>query len=132
MPHPKPGYWDAATSTLGKRDPVLKKLIHANPGVHLTSRGDPFTSLSRAIVGQQISVKAAETIWRRFVAAAAPASDAKIARKLDPGAVAALELAALRLCGLSSRKAEYLRDLSTHFASVDSTRSDGSSSTTRR
>jgi DNA-3-methyladenine glycosylase II len=113
----KPAYWDAATTTLARRDRVLRKLIRAHPDVHLTSRGDPFTSLSRAIVGQQISVKAADTIWRRFVATVKPSSGAKLARKLDPRAVAALELTALRVCGLSARKAEYLRDLSTHFTS---------------
>ena len=113
----KPIYWDEATSELAKRDRVLKKLIRAHPGVHLKSRGDPFTSLSRAIVGQQISVKAAETIWRRFVATVAPRSTATIARRLDPRAVAVQALPALRECGLSSRKAEYLRDLSTHFTS---------------
>jgi len=117
MARRKPVYWDEATSTLGKRDRVLRKLIRAHPDVHLTSRGDPFTSLSRAIVGQQISVKAADTIWRRFVAAAAPGSRVRLARKIDPRAVAALEVAALRVCGLSQRKAEYLRDLSSHFAS---------------
>ena len=117
MPALKPAYWDAATAALAKRDRVLKKLIRAHPHVHLTSRGDPFTSLARAIVGQQISVKAAETIWRRFVLAAHPRPGGKIARKLDPRAVAALEIAALRLCGLSGRKAEYLLDLSLHFAS---------------
>jgi len=90
----KPAYWDEATSALARRDRVLKKLIRAHPGVHLRSRGDPFTSLSRAIVGQQIAVKAADTIWRRFVATVAPHPHAKIARKLDPRAVAALELAA--------------------------------------
>ena len=112
-----PTYWDAATVALAKRDPVLRKLIRAHPGVRLTSRGDPFTTLARAIVGQQISVKAAETIWRRFALAAHPSSGPKIARKVEPRAVAALEIAALRLCGLSGRKAEYLLDLSTHFAS---------------
>ena len=113
----KPTYWDEATSELAKRDRVLKKLIRAHPGVHLKSRGDPFTSLSRAIVGQQISVKAAETIWGRFVATVAPSRTATIARRLDPRAVAVQALPALRECGLSSRKAEYLRDLSTHFTS---------------
>ena len=117
MPALKPAYWDAAIRELAKRDPVLRKLIRAHPGVHLTSRGDPFTSLARAIVGQQISVKAAETIWRRFALAAHPNPRAKVARKVDPRAVAALEIVALRLCGLSGRKAEYLLDLSTHFAS---------------
>jgi len=113
----KPAYWDAATAALAKRDGVLRKLIRAHPGVHLTSRGDPFTSLARAIVGQQISVKAAETIWRRFALAAHPRSGTKVVRKLDPRAVAALEIEALRLCGLSGRKAQYLLDLSTHFTS---------------
>jgi DNA-3-methyladenine glycosylase II len=113
----KPAYWDAATAALAKHDPVLKKLIRAYPGICLTSRGDPFTTLARAIVGQQISVKAAETIWGRFARAAHPNSGTKIARKLDPDAVAALEIAALRLCGLSARKAEYLVDLSMHFTS---------------
>ena len=113
----KPTYWDEATSELAKRDRVLKKLIRAHPGVHLKSRGDPFTSLSRAIVGQQISVKAAETIWRRFVVTVAPRSTTTTARRLDPRAVAVQALSALRECGLSSRKAEYLRDLSTHFTS---------------
>jgi DNA-3-methyladenine glycosylase II len=116
VPALKPAYWDVATAALAKRDPVLRKLIRAHPGVHLTSRGDPFTSLARAIVGQQISVKAAETIWRRFAQAAHPHPGNKIARKLDPRAVAALEIAVLRLCGLSARKAEYLLDLSGHFA----------------
>jgi DNA-3-methyladenine glycosylase II len=117
MPASKPVYWDVATSALAKRDAVLKRLIRAHPGVHLKSRGDPFTSLSRAIVGQQISVKAADTIWRRFVATVAPTTSARIARKLDPRAVASQQLPALRVCGLSTRKAEYLRDLSTHFTS---------------
>jgi DNA-3-methyladenine glycosylase II len=117
MPAVKPAYWDAATAALAKRDPVLRKLIRAYPGISLTSRGDPFTTLARAIVGQQISVKAAETIWRRFTLAAHPRSRAKAVRKLDPRAVAALEISALRLCGLSGRKAEYLLDLSAHFVS---------------
>ena len=113
----KPAYWDAATAVLAKRDRVLKKLIREHSGIRLTSRGDPFTTLARAIVGQQISVKAAEAIWRRVALAAHPNSGTKTARRLDPGAVAALEAAALRLCGLSGRKAEYLIDLSTHFTS---------------
>ncbi|HJU21261.1 MAG TPA: DNA-3-methyladenine glycosylase 2 family protein, partial [Casimicrobiaceae bacterium] len=59
----KPAYWDEATQALAQRDPVLRSLIAASPGLHLTRRGDPFTTLARAIVGQQISVKAAQSIW---------------------------------------------------------------------
>ena len=64
----KPAYWDEATRTLARRDRVLGRLIRAYPGIHLKRRTDPFTTLARAIVGQQISVKAADSIWRRFVA----------------------------------------------------------------
>ncbi len=74
-------------------------------------RGDPLTTLARAIVGQQISVKAAQTIWDRFTAAAgAPRGP------LDAGRVSRLHRATLRRCGLSERKADYLRDLARHFA----------------
>ena len=113
----KPSYWDEATRTLAKRDRVLRKLIRACPDVHLKRRSDPFTTLARAIVGQQISVKAADSIWRRFVAAVAPAARPTAFPKLDAHAVAAIDVAALRNCGLSERKAEYLRDLAAHFAS---------------
>jgi DNA-3-methyladenine glycosylase II len=113
----KPSYWDEATRTLAKRDRVLRKLIRACPEVHLKRRSDSFTTLARAIVGQQISVKAADTIWRRFVAAVAPAAKPAAFPKLDAHAVAAIDIATLRNCGLSERKAEYLRDLASHFAS---------------
>jgi DNA-3-methyladenine glycosylase II len=113
----KPSYWDAATQALGQRDRVLRKLIRSFPDIHLKRRGDPFTTLSRAIVGQQISVKAAEAIWQRVFAAASPRVKRSANRKLDPCAVAASELLVLRNCGLSQRKAEYLRDLAGHFES---------------
>jgi DNA-3-methyladenine glycosylase II len=113
----KPAYWDEATRALGQRDRVLKKLIRAYPGIHLKRRSDPFTTLARAIVGQQISVKAADTIWRRFAAIVANRASAAAFPRIDPRAVAAKDLHALRECGLSFRKAEYLRDLALHFAS---------------
>jgi DNA-3-methyladenine glycosylase II len=113
----KPAYWDEATRALGRRDRVLGKLIRAHPGIHLQRRGDPFTTLARAIVGQQISVKAAESIWRRFVGCVAPAAPSAPLPHLDPNAVAMARIDALRGCGLSQRKAEYLRDLALHFAS---------------
>ena len=65
----KPPYWDEAIRALAERDSVLEKLIAEYPGFHLTRRGDPFTTLARAIVGQQISVKAAQTIWDRLLKA---------------------------------------------------------------
>ena len=81
----KPAYWDDARRDARPRDPVLRRLIRRIPGIHLTRRGDPFTTLARAIVGQQISVKAAQTIWQRFVAAvAAAAADGPVAPRSRP------------------------------------------------
>ncbi len=113
----KPAYWDEATRALSRRDRVLGKLIRAHPDIHLKRRSDPFTTLARAIVGQQISVKAADTIWRRFVATVAPQRRSPAFPRLDPCAVAHTDLPALRTCGFSQRKAEYVRDLAAHFAS---------------
>src|ERR1700682_1277501 len=57
---PKPAYWNEATAALMRRDSVLRRLIRSYPGIHLKRRSDAFTALARAIVGQQISVKAAD------------------------------------------------------------------------
>ena len=116
----KPPYWDKATRTLSRRDPVLSRLIRAYPGIHLKRRTDPFTTLARAIVGQQISVKAADSIWRRFVAASDQADASVVGGEfpcIAPARVAGVPMPALRLCGLSQRKAEYLVDLANHFIS---------------
>ena len=110
----KPPYWEAATEHLRNADPTLAALIAAYPGIHLTRRSDPFTTLARAIVGQQISVKAAQSIWDRFAAAAGGIGTPP---RLDPVRVARLRLPSLTAAGLSGRKAEYLRDLAGHFAS---------------
>jgi DNA-3-methyladenine glycosylase II len=112
----KPPYWDQAAAELSRRDPVLRRLIGAYPGIHLKRRSDPFTTLARAIVGQQISVKAADSIWRRFVTCAG-ASGTEAFPALDPSTVRAVALPALRACGLSKAKADYLSDLAAHFAS---------------
>jgi DNA-3-methyladenine glycosylase II len=112
----KPRYWDEAAHALSRRDRVLGRLIRRSPGIHLMRRSDPFTTLARAIVGQQISVKAADTIWRRFVALVEEAPQRGFPR-LAPPRVAAQAIPALRGCGLSQRKAEYLSDLADHFAS---------------
>ena len=110
----KPLYWDEATRTLAEQDGVLARLIAQYAGVHLTRRGDPFTTLARAIVGQQISVKAAQTIWERLL----KACDGGDRGPLDPARVRRKRIATLRACGLSERKAEYIRDLAHHFVSA--------------
>ncbi len=111
----KPHYWDDAVRALSARDPVLGTLIAAHPGLHLTRRGDPFTTLARAIVGQQISVKAAQVIWQRVLIACGTATSGTT---LDPARVQRKRIATLRACGLSERKAEYIRDLAKHFVST--------------
>ena len=108
----KPAYWDDATSALGRSDPVLKRLIKRFPDVHLQRRGDPFTTLARAIVGQQISVKAAQSIWNRLVDAADGTGESVT---LPPLRLSRMRTPTLRRVGLSERKAEYLRDLARHF-----------------
>jgi DNA-3-methyladenine glycosylase II len=111
----KPHYWEDAARALAARDPVLATLISAYPGIHLTRRGDPFTTLARAIVGQQISVKAAQAIWERLVKAC---SNGAAGPKLDPSLVQRKRIRTLRACGLSGPKAEYIRDLAKHFVST--------------
>jgi len=106
-----PDYWDEACRHLMKRDRVMKKLIPRFGEARLQSRGDAFTTLARSIVGQQISVKAAQSVWLRFLALGAE-SDAP----LSPGWVTDLGVEAMRSAGLSARKVEYLRDLARHFA----------------
>ena len=110
----KPPYWDAAAQALAAGDRVLAKLIASYPDVHLARRGDPFTVLARAIVGQQISVKAAQSIWDRF-AKATSATGTPAA--LDAARVGRTRMPTLRRVGLSENKALYLRDLARHFTS---------------
>ena len=112
----KPAYWDDAVRELSRDDPVLRRLVRRHPGIHLKRRSDPFTTLARAIVGQQISVAAADAIWKRFVKLVDGVPVRGFPR-LVPASVAVVALPALRDCGLSQRKAEYLTDLASHFAS---------------
>lgn len=84
----------------------MADLVARFPGRGLVSRGDPFTTLARSIVGQQISVKAADAVWSRFVGAVSA---------MTPQAVLLAGPEGLADCGLSRRKIEYLVDLSRHF-----------------
>jgi DNA-3-methyladenine glycosylase II len=58
----QPDYWPKACRALARRDPVVRKLVKSYPGIALRSRGNAFQTLARAIVGQQISVKAAKSV----------------------------------------------------------------------
>jgi DNA-3-methyladenine glycosylase II len=106
-----PHYWDDACKHLSKRDRVMRKLIPRFGQARLQSRGDAFTTLARSIVGQQISVKAAQSVWVRFTALS-PGDDA---HRIQPRSVLGLADDSLRAAGLSARKVEYLTDLARHF-----------------
>ncbi len=103
-----PAYWQQASDELARTDPVMAGLIATYAGASLVSRGDPFVTLVRSIVGQQISVKAADTIWSRLRDAVPETS---------PAAILGCSTETLRQCGLSARKVEYLADLAMHFHS---------------
>jgi DNA-3-methyladenine glycosylase II len=105
-----PDYWDDACKHLSKRDRVMKKLIPKFGEARLRSRGDAFTTLARSIIGQQISVKAAQSVWDKFASAVGGA-----ATKLQPTRVQALDVPQMREAGLSARKCEYMLDLAKHF-----------------
>ncbi len=107
-----PGLWEDACKHLSKRDRVMKKLIPRFAEGRLESRGDAFTTLARSIIGQQISVQAAQAVWDRFVALTAGP-----AHRLLPGSVLQLDAPKIRAAGLSARKVEYLCDLAQHFQS---------------
>ncbi len=106
-----PNYWDDACKHLAKRDRVMKKLIPKFGEARLKSRGDAFTTLARSIVGQQISIKAAQSVWDRFAATVGG-----MATKLQPAHVQALDVLHMREAGLSARKVEYMLDLARHFS----------------
>lgn len=101
-----PDYWAQARTHLMKKDRVMKRLIPQFGDASLQTRGDAFVTLARSIVGQQISVKAAQTVWDRFIA---------LAPALTPAEVLRLKIDDMRAAGLSARKVEYLVDLSLHF-----------------
>jgi DNA-3-methyladenine glycosylase II len=101
-----PSYWDEACKHLAKRDRVMKKLIPQFGEARLQGHGDAFSTLARSIIGQQISVKAAQSVWNRWLA---------LMPKLQPAAVLALDVESQRAAGLSARKVDYLHDLAEHF-----------------
>jgi len=103
----KPDYWDRAKRTLARRDPIMGAIMRGHPKIFLARRGEPFLTLARAIVGQQISVKAAQSVWDRLVICVG---------EVAPQTVLAKDRKLLRACGLSDRKTEYIADLAQHFA----------------
>ena len=103
----KPEYWDRAKRALRRKDAVMSSIMQRHKGIYLVRRGEPFLTLARAIVGQQISVKAAQSVWDRVVACAGA---------VTPEGILLKKPSELRACGLSDRKTEYIVDLARRFA----------------
>ena len=102
-----PAYWNKAKRILSKRDPVLRKIINKFNKGYLTSRKDPFFSLCRTIIGQQISTKAADSIWSKF--------EIKCNKKIIPDTVLKLTSKSLKSAGLSRQKINYLKNIGKSF-----------------
>ncbi len=102
-----PKYWNKAKKVLSKRDPVLKKIIKKFNKGYLKTRNKPFFSLCRTIVGQQISVKAADSIWLKF--------EKKCQKNIAPSKVLKLSSHDLKSAGLSRQKISYLKNIARNF-----------------
>lgn len=101
-----PDYWTAACDHLMKKDRVMRRLVPKFIGASIETRGEPFVTLARSVVGQQISVKAAQSVWDRFSA---------LMKTVNPRAVSELTVEDMRAAGLSGRKVEYIKDLADYF-----------------
>ena len=102
-----PFYWYKAKKVLSKWDPILRRIINKFNKGYLTSRKDPFFSLCRTIIGQQISTKAADSIWSKF--------EIKCKKKIVPETVLKLTSSSLKSAGLSRQKITYLKNIAKSF-----------------
>ncbi len=102
----KAPWWDEAIEHLSKKDKTLKKIIKNYNKGYLKSRGDPFTALCRTIIGQQISVKAASSIFDKFQ------NKLKIVNYSN---VLKFDIEEIKSCGLSYKKSEYIIGISKLF-----------------
>ena len=87
-----PGYWSKAKKILSKRDKVMRKLISSYKDGNLVTRNDVFFSLCKSIIGQQISVAAANSVFLRF--------QKKCNNKINAKTVNKLSFSSLKSCGL--------------------------------
>ena len=102
-----PVYWQKAKKTLSKRDPVLRRIIKKYNKGFLTTRNNPFFSLCRTIVGQQISTKAADSIWSNF--------EKKCKKRISPNTILKISSRTLKSAGLSRQKVSYLKNVAKNF-----------------
>ncbi|HZV64391.1 MAG TPA: DNA-3-methyladenine glycosylase 2 family protein, partial [Telluria sp.] len=101
-----PQYWEEAKAELMKRDRIMKKLIPQFGDLHLVGHPDPFTTLARSVVGQQVTNKVADVAWNKLLV---------VCPKITPAQVIKAGAEQLAGCGLSKRKTEYILDLADHF-----------------
>ena len=106
MRHP-PAYWQKAKRVLSKKDAVLRKIIKKYKKGFLTTRNNPFFSLCRTIVGQQISTKAADSIWAKF--------EKKCKNKINPKVILKISSSSLKNAGLARQKKSYIRNIPKAF-----------------
>ncbi len=102
----KPKYWNKGKSYLSNKDKVLKKLIQTYRNEYLNLNSNYFHSLINSIIGQQISVSAADSMKTKFF---------KLKRNITPQTVSKLRTTDLRKCGLSRQKILYIRNISKFF-----------------
>ena len=99
----RPDYWETAKKELSDNDIILSRIINKFDDLELISRGDIFFTLIRSIIGQQISVKAASTVWSRFT---------KKVGEITPKNILSVDFEDLRSCGLTQKKTEYVIGIS--------------------
>lgn len=102
-----PVYWHKAKKILSRMDPVLGKIIKKYNKGFLTTRGDPFFSLCRTVIGQQISTKAADSIWLKF--------EKRCKKRINPHTILKLSSRNLKTAGLSRQKISYLKNIAKSF-----------------
>ena len=98
-----PDYWEKGKKELKRIDKNIKKIIELYEFPSLTTRENMFYTLIRSIVGQQISVRAADTIWDKIV---------NEAKEIRPEKIYSMDENTMRNCGLSKRKVEYMKAVS--------------------
>lgn len=104
----QPSYWEQAIDKLSRGDKKLAELIALYPDSHLKCYGDPFKTLTNAIVGQQISVAAANAVWQRFLALFPK-------KKFSAEEYLKLKEDLLRETGLSKQKILYIKNIANYF-----------------
>ena len=102
-----PTYWKKARKYLSKKDSIMRSLIKKYKDNNLTTRKDVFYSLCKSIIGQQISVAAADSVFKKFESACK--------KKINPKIVSKLKISQLKKCGLSRQKIRGILEMSQKF-----------------